>query len=504
MPPRLLEGTSLGTKMDDKNGGSTSGGDTSSTVDNGHQQRPPAPLAHPSSAMAAAAAAYQLQATAAMYSQFVQQSQFDPYLTSGSHFLPAPPGQLLHHPNMNTFPNFAQLPYLPGAHQLPLPHHHLASQQAPLSAMATFKAAMNYAYNSHSPRYFSPQQQFNPSNASGEPQYGQRPPPRRNNNFNNLIQLVDNDASEGDFNSNKSNKASPNEEMQQKNSELRGSVNGLRGDHQQKANHLQQWSLSAMPPVSTTLSQSESSNYRSNRNNERRYTSEYRSRDREDDYDSRRHREQRLSRGQSRSRSRSRSRSQSRPRYESRSQPRKVFSRGHQGNNDRDDRTEHHKRTRRSSVERSGDDRKKSVSLTRKKDDQLAVDTVVVSNRSKMKSGMEELLNSPGAYIRCFPLEPYYRQSSVLEENVTKTSMVATGSDRLLALRQTFTESVLEKAAAVRSSKPAFSYPKRRVKLRRSNKLHGKSFNFGYICKTCLKMLSEIRQVQRLRFRERV
>ena len=59
--------------------------------------------------------------------------------------------------------------------------------------------------------------------------------------------------------------------------------------------------------------------------------------------------------------------------------------------------------------------------------------------------------------------------------SVVSSSVVAQGTDRLVALREAFTREVLDRAAAVRASKPAFTYPKRRVKLRRSNKLHGKA-----------------------------
>lgn len=104
------------------------------------------------------------------------------------------------------------------------------------------------------------------------------------------------------------------------------------------------------------------------------------------------------------------------------------------------------------------------------------------SSRSKLKSSLEELLTSPGTYTRCFPLEPYYRQASVVVDEkkdggalVVSSSVVAQGTDRLVALREAFTREVLDRAAAVRASKPAFTYPKRRVKLRRSNKLHGKA-----------------------------
>lgn len=85
---------------------------------------------------------------------------------------------------------------------------------------------------------------------------------------------------------------------------------------------------------------------------------------------------------------------------------------------------------------------------------------------------IEEILNTNGSYTRCFPLEPYYKQSSLVTDD-RQVVTLAEGTEKMASIREAFYEKVLKRCADIRASKPQFSFPPRPIKLR-SHQHHGK------------------------------
>lgn len=93
--------------------------------------------------------------------------------------------------------------------------------------------------------------------------------------------------------------------------------------------------------------------------------------------------------------------------------------------------------------------------------------------RSRSMARMDDIYDAKIKYMRCTPLEPYYKQASVVDSNeLGKTINIVEASDNLISLRNKFNEEVLERAIRIRAEKPSFSYPKKSLNLK-CLRLHG-------------------------------
>ncbi|KPM02152.1 ribonuclease 3-like protein [Sarcoptes scabiei] len=84
---------------------------------------------------------------------------------------------------------------------------------------------------------------------------------------------------------------------------------------------------------------------------------------------------------------------------------------------------------------------------------------------------LEEIFNKKVKFLRSTPLEPYYRQCPTMIDGKIINLIEAT--EKLLELREKFKEDVLDRAEKFRLQKPAFSFPKRKMKFKAHKHHHG-------------------------------
>lgn len=105
------------------------------------------------------------------------------------------------------------------------------------------------------------------------------------------------------------------------------------------------------------------------------------------------------------------------------------------------------------------------INVKNQKDQNLIVET-----RSP-KMVLEEIFNKKVKFLRSTPLEPYYRQCPTMIDGKIINLIEAT--EKLLELREKFKEDVLDRAEKFRLQKPAFSFPKRKMKFKAHKHHHG-------------------------------
>lgn len=109
-------------------------------------------------------------------------------------------------------------------------------------------------------------------------------------------------------------------------------------------------------------------------------------------------------------------------------------------------------------------------------------DDVKYMNRNKIQKIMEEIYSKKILYKRSTPLEPYYRQKPLIrmDNNNDDEMIVQTieGTQQLIDLHEKFKQEILLRSERLRSEKPSFSFPKRKIKLKAHKHHHGKLIFF--------------------------
>lgn len=102
-------------------------------------------------------------------------------------------------------------------------------------------------------------------------------------------------------------------------------------------------------------------------------------------------------------------------------------------------------------------------------------------NKNKIQEIMDQIYSKKIIYKRSTPLEPYYKQKPLI---VDKDEIIQTieGTQQLIDLRDKFKNEILSRAERFRSLKPAFSFPKRKIKLKAHKHHHGKLFIIQKFC----------------------